>query len=123
WRRLADRTRGAHGDAGRRIRPGIIVRRDLAVPRAELSLLEPHDEISRSLRHAARHRTGRARVLSRELHERTRTCRRYGSIPLSARAHWPHELALQGRHDPRARHCRRDVGLGTAAAPGYGAGY
>ena len=120
-RRLADRARGAHGDAGRRLRPGGVVRRGVALLRAELSLLEPHDEVSRAGRHAARHRAGRARVLSRELHERARARRRQGSVSLSARAHCPHQPAVQGRHDQGARHGRRDVGLGQAAAEGHGA--
>ena len=89
-RRLADRARRAHGDAGRRVRPGRVVRRDLALPRAELSLLEPHDEIPRARRHAARRRPGRARVLSRELHGRARPRRGQGSVSLSARAHRAH---------------------------------
>ena len=93
-RRLADRARGAHGDAGRRLRPRIVVRRGVALLRAELPLLEPHDEIPRSGRHAARRRAGRARVLSRELHERARARRRQGSVSLSARAHRAHQPAV-----------------------------
>ena len=92
-RRLADRARGAHRDAGRRVRPRRIVRRDLALPRAELSLLEPHDEVPRSRRHAARHRPGGARVLSRELHGRARARGRQRSVSLSARAPRPHQLS------------------------------
>ncbi len=71
-RRLADRDRSADRHAGRRVRSGGVVPRDLALPRAELPLLEPHDEVPRSGRHAPRRRSGRARVLSRELHGRTR---------------------------------------------------
>ena len=122
-RRLADRARRAHGHAGRRVRPRRLVQRDLALPRAELSLLESHDEVPRARRHAARHRPGRARVLSRELHGRARPRRRQGSVSLSARAPRPHQSPLQGRHDQGARHGRRDVGLGNTAAAGQGTGH
>ena len=83
-------------DAARRVRPRGVVRRDLALPRAELSLLEPHHEVPRARRHAARRRPGRARVLSRELHGRTRARRGQGSVSLSPRAPRPHEPPLQG---------------------------
>ena len=122
-RRLADRARRAHGHAGRRLRSGGVVPRDLALPRAELSLLEPHDEVPRPGRHAPRRRPGRARVLSRELHGRARPRRRQGSVSLSPRAARAHQPALQARHDHGARHGRRDVGLGHAAPEGHGAGH
>ena len=73
-------------------------------------------------RHAARRRSGGARVLSRELHRRARARRRQGSVSLSSRADRPHEPAVQGRHDQGARHGGGDVGLGHAAAAGHGAG-
>ena len=112
-RRLADRTRRAYRDAGRRVRPGRFVQRDLALSRAELSLLEPHDEVPRARRHTARHRPGRTRILSRELHRRAGPRGRQRSVSLSARAPRPHRSPLQGRHDQGARHGRGDVVAGA----------
>ena len=121
-RRLADCARRADGHAGRRLRTGGVVPRDLALPRAELSLFEPHHEVPRPGRHAPRRRPGCARVLSRELHGRARPGRRQGSVSLSPRAARPHQPALQAGHDQGARHGRGDVGLGHAAPAGHGTG-
>ena len=79
-------------------------------------VLESHDELSRAGRHASRRRAGRARVLPRELHRRARARGRQGSLSISPRADRAHGAAVQGRHAEGARHGRRDVGLGHAAA-------
>jgi isoquinoline 1-oxidoreductase beta subunit len=68
-RRLADRARSPHLHAARRVRSRGIVRRDVALPRAELSLFDAHHEVPHPGRDAARRRPGRARFLPGELHE------------------------------------------------------
>ena len=94
--RLAARARGAHEHAAGRLRPRRVVRRRVALLRAELPLLESHDEFPCARRHAPRRRAGRARVLSRELHRRARARGGQGSVSLSARAHRAHRAAVQG---------------------------
>ena len=115
-RRLAARARSAHEHAAGRLRPRRVVRRRVALSRAELPLLESHHEFPRARRHAPRRRPSRARVLSRELHRRARARGGQGPLSLSARAHRAHGAAVQSRHAQGARHGRRDVGLGHAAA-------
>ena len=88
-RRLADRARRADRHAGGRLRPRVVVSRDLALPRAELSLFQPHHEVSRAGRHAPRDRPGRARVLPRELHRRTGARRRPAIRTSTGASCWP----------------------------------
>ena len=121
-RRLADRARGAHRDAEGRLRARCVVRRRVALLRAELPVhrITRPTSTCRSARGAAWARP-RTSSIARASWTSSRAPRARIRIAIGASCIVAHEAAVQERHDQSARHGGRDVGLGHAAAAGQGA--